>query len=159
MGTTFGQCYLIYILSITIKGIMGSFDRGRLIAIHDEGNREWGMPKITTFAHTEHGDRFGCGAGNQHSYIDADGGLAACDFVPMRFGNVRDTPFHELWPTMRDAIGMPKQHCFARTLNKELAGGTHGSLPLSKETACTICRRHQEKSYPGVYRQLQELID
>ena len=48
--------------------------------------------------------RFGCGAGNQHSYISASGELYPCDFVPMNFGNVKEESIKGLWIEMKNYI-------------------------------------------------------
>lgn len=98
-------------------------DRQKLREIQYRANaRPWEFPKITTFAHTESAEQFGCGAGTQHSYIDASGALNPCDFVPLPFGNIRLTPIESLWPKMNQAMGKPRSGCLAFRLDELTAG-------------------------------------
>lgn len=103
-------------------------DRQKLREIQYRANgRPWEFPKVTTFAHTESADQFGCGAGTQHSYIDASGALNPCDFIPLPFGNIRQRSIETLWPAMNRAMGKPRTGCLAFCLDQ--AGQQTGSCP------------------------------
>lgn len=39
----------------------------------------------------------GCGAGRLYCSIEPEGDVQPCVFMPITVGNVRDTPFHEIW--------------------------------------------------------------
>ena len=89
-------------------------DREELRRIQYQANhRPRKYPKITTFAHTESADQFGCGAGTQHSYIDASGALNPCDFVDRPYGNIKLTAIERLWPAMNKTMGKPHAGCLA----------------------------------------------
>lgn len=130
-------------------------DRKKLIGIHYAANRRPWFPKVTTFAHTESPNRFGCGAGGQHSYLSENGDLYPCDFVHMSFGNVRKESIRHLWREMNDAVGIPKGACFAMTVNNEILEKSGGQLPLNKECSKELCRAHQATEFPKIYRMLQ----
>lgn len=128
--------------------------RKTLISIQNEANQTGQYPKITSFPSTESPLRYGCGAGTQHSYIDSDGSLYPCDFVPLSFGNVAQHPVNELWRQMNQAIGLPKTVCFARQIHKELLGLAQ-PVPLDFSDSRKICEHNQSYTYPGFYKNLQ----
>lgn len=130
-------------------------DREKLIKLQHKANKRSGLPKISTFAYTESELKFGCGAGNQHSYISASGELYPCDFVPMNFGNVKEKSIKKLWIEMKNHIGNPKIGCFAQKVNREVFKQSEGILPLSKEKAINICNKNKSDRYPKYYRDLQ----
>lgn len=131
-------------------------DREKLIKIQHKANKRSDLPKITTFAYTESKAKFGCGAGNQHSYISASGELYPCDFVPMSFGNVKEDSIKKLWIEMKNYIGKPKIGCFAQKVNKEVFKQSEGMLPLNKEKAISICNKNKSDKYPKYYRDLHK---
>ncbi len=128
--------------------------RKTLISIQNEANQTGRYPKITSFPSTESPLRYGCGAGTQHSYIDSDGSLYPCDFVPLSFGNVAKRPVHELWFQMNQTIGLPKTTCFARQIHKELLD-LGRTMPLDCSDSRKICEQNQSHTYPGFYKTLQ----
>lgn len=130
--------------------------RQKLIDIQHRANRTGIYPKITTFAYTESKEKFGCGAGTQHSYISSSGELYPCDFVPMSFGNVRLENVSKLWMEMNGAIGNPKIGCFAMKINNRIKTMANGKLPLCKEDSVALCRKNQSKEFPDFYRVLQK---
>ncbi len=129
--------------------------RNKLIKIQHKANKIKEFPKISTFAYTESEAKFGCGAGNQHSYISASGELYPCDFIPMSFGNVRDTSVRELWKNMNFAIGIPKIGCFAQKVNRKVYEESEAGLPLDKTRSEAICSKNKSKKFPQYYRSLQ----
>lgn len=131
-------------------------DRNKLIKIQYKANKRGDLPKITTFAYTESEAKFGCGAGNQHSYISASGELYPCDFVPMSFGNVKEESIKKLWVEMNNYIGKPKIGCFAQKVNREVFKQSEGILPINKEKAISICDKNKSDKYPKYYRDLQK---
>lgn len=130
-------------------------DRDKLISFQHKANKRNDLPKISTFAYTESEAKYGCGAGNQHSYISASGELYPCDFVPMSFGNVKEESIKKLWLQMKNHIGKPKKGCFAQCVNKEVFKEAKGRLPIQKEKATKICTKNKSDKYPKYYRDLQ----
>lgn len=129
--------------------------RKKLIDIGLRANKTGKFPKITTFAHTESKERYGCGAGTQHSYITAQGDIYPCDFVPMNFGNVKKESIKDIWMDMNKAIGMPKRRCFAMEINPNIKKESI-LLPLDKERSESMCIKCRGKEYPDFYKKLQE---
>ncbi|MCF6464820.1 radical SAM protein [Clostridium sp. Cult2] len=130
-------------------------DRKKLIEIQHKANRKGNLPKITTFAYTESEEKYGCGAGTQHSYVSASGHLYPCDFVPMSFGCIKEKGIKELWKEMNELMGKPKIGCFAQKVNKEVYEKAEGKLPLCKEESIKICKNCISNKFPKYYRDLQ----
>lgn len=83
--------------------------------------------KISCDPYTEGISKFGCGAGLFHSYIDSNGDLYPCDFLPLSFGNSVKETLPEIWLKMRDKILESRvysknfsadNHCLAQKFNK-----------------------------------------
>ena len=129
--------------------------REKLIKLQFKINRKIGFPKMTSFAHTESADKYGCGAGTQHSYITPNGELLPCDFVPLSFGNVAKEDVKDLWQNMNKIIGIPKIGCFANQINQELREYKNTTFPLEKSISEEICLKHQNKTFPKYYQVLQ----
>ena len=137
------------------KVLYNAEDRKKLIDIQHRANRKGNLPKITTFAYTVSEEKYGCGAGTQHSYISASGHLYPCDFVPMNFGSLKEKGIKELWKEMNGLMGIPKIGCFAQKVNKEVYEKAEGQLPLCKEESINICQKCTSNKYPKYYRDLQ----
>ena len=130
-------------------------DREKLINLQHKANRQGNLPKITSFAYTESKEKFGCGAGGQHSYISASGDLYPCDFLPMSFGNIKEKNIKILWEEMNKIIGKPKIGCFAQEVNQEVYKKANQKLPLSKEESTKICSKSKAYGWPKYYKDLQ----
>jgi len=140
---------------ITPDRILTDAERAELRQFHADMNRRKNFPKVAVFAHTEDASRFGCGAGTQHSYIDASGNLYPCDFVPLAFGNVRDRPVSELWKEMHRAIGKPRQTCMVMELyaKKLLSEKTEFPVP-KKDAEDIVAKLDVMEKMPGFYQRL-----
>lgn len=129
--------------------------RKKLVEIQHKANRMGVFPKITTFAYTESREKFGCGAGTQHSYISATGELYPCDFVPMNFGSVKDKEVRLLWKSMNKAVGNPKISCFAQKVNRRVYLESEGKLPLGRAASVRICMKNRCTELPEYYNSVK----
>lgn len=141
---------------ISADRLLSQDDREKLILFHRRMNRPGRRrTKVTVFAHAERAALYGCGAGTQHSYIDAAGNLCPCDFVPLAFGNIREKPIKELWPAMNKLVGRPRERCMILELSSQLQDLQHPmpiTVPISQKI---VCEMRTVKSYPGFYRALK----
>ncbi len=142
---------------ISLDMVLTHSDREKMIAFHKEANRlPASYPKVTVFAHTEQKKLFGCGAGTQHSYIDASGNLCPCDFVPLKIGNIHDKPIRQLWEEMNSLISVPRDRCMILELHKELLAYEKGSFPLETDESKKLLKEmRQVQSLPGFYTTLK----
>ncbi|MFA5859033.1 MAG: radical SAM protein [Elusimicrobiota bacterium] len=140
------------LINLKQEDILTETERRQLINIHRKANYSGKYPKVTAFAQIESFEQFGCGAGTQHSYIDAKGNLYPCDFVPMSFGNVQEQPIKTLWQEMNSIIGKPRDRCMLMETQVEIKKNIKSSLPLQPVEAkkvCNECRKIQ--GLPGFY--------
>lgn len=119
---------------------------------HLQTNRLQKPPKVCAFNQIESPEIFGCGAGTQHLYIQPDGTVCPCDFTPLGFGNVQNTPLADIWKRMNLAMGdNPRSHCFIQKhhalVNRHQAEG----FPLSPETSEQICAEAGAEPMPGYF--------
>ncbi|MCP4138439.1 MAG: radical SAM protein [bacterium] len=144
------------LIKVEAKHILSNDERKYLIDIHKKANLRRKGPKVSVFAHTESPERFGCGAGSQHSYIDSKGNLNPCDFVPLAFGNVLEKPVRELWKEMNAIIGIPRDVCLIHEIHKSVAKKSNGTLPLNENDSKAVCRSCRTmKEFPGFYSAMQ----
>lgn len=89
-------------------------EQNKLIDLHVEMNQNRQYPKVSVFPYVESEDQYGCGAGSQHSFIDADGNFGPCDFLPISYGNLLTEEAEPIWQRMHQEIGKPKCKCYAK---------------------------------------------
>jgi MoaA/NifB/PqqE/SkfB family radical SAM enzyme len=112
----------------------------RIIEIDKKMNRRWGYPKVTSSLRAESAEMFGCGAGIQHSYIDAIGNVYPCDFVPLSFGNINNRSFREIWSDVARAMGKPRVRCFMNQNVQLVQKLSNGDLPLLPQQSQSVCQ-------------------
>jgi MoaA/NifB/PqqE/SkfB family radical SAM enzyme len=127
-------------------------ERAPLRAVHRRTNARRDLPKVSVFAHVEAGDRFGCGAGFQHLYVDAGGNVCPCDFTPVSFGNVWSEPLPDIWARMTRAFGRPRRSCFLLEHADALRRAGKGPLPIPYEHARRVCDFANRGDVPDYYR-------
>lgn len=77
-------------------------DHDRYSKIQHKALLSFNLPKVTFVSLIESQSQFGCCAANLHAYIDSAGNLHPCDFVPLVFGNIHETPIAQLWQKMSE---------------------------------------------------------
>ncbi len=96
------------------KEILTKEEQNKLISIHIEMNENKRYPKVSVFPYIESEAQYGCGAGSQHSFIDADANFGPCDFLPISYGNLLTEDAELIWKRMHEEIGKPKCSCYAK---------------------------------------------
>ncbi|MCX7747784.1 MAG: radical SAM protein [Clostridia bacterium] len=135
--------------------LLNESESKKLIEFHKACNRNRSMPKASVFSYFESDDQFGCGAGVQHSYIDHQGNLYPCDFVPISFGNVFETPVDKLWEGMHEAVGGPREYCISKHHLSGILEKSVKSYPVCAKTLPLACCKCESQSVPGFYRILR----
>lgn len=119
---------------------------------HMEVNRRRKGPKVCAFNHVESPEIFGCGAGTQHLFIEPTGIVCPCDFTPLGFGNVRDSPLAELWLRLNLAMGdNPRTHCFVHRNRERIRAHAGVGFPLPPELSEAVCREAGPEPLPGYF--------
>ena len=104
-------------LTDKIEEVLSEEEKDQLIALHIQLNEDKRYPKASVFPYVESPYQFGCGAGVQHSYIDAKGNFGPCDFMDDTYGNILEENPQEIWKRLTKAMDGPHCKCLAK--NKE----------------------------------------
>lgn len=96
-----------------------------------EYNRRPDGPAVTSFAHMESPEFFGCGAGHSHIYIDGSGEVSPCNMLPISYGNAATESLSVIIERMQAAIPQPCRTCLAFVLRDFFREHAHGRKPIS----------------------------
>ncbi len=94
--------------------VLTAEEQKALIDLHIKMNRSPEYPKVSVFPYVESENQYGCGAGSQHSFVDASGNFGPCDFLPISYGNLLEEEATRIWRRMHQDIGKPKCKCYAK---------------------------------------------
>lgn len=136
------------------KCMLDEPEREELRRLHVRTNRSRHLPKVCSFAHIESGQLYGCGAGFQHIYVDAQGNVCPCDFTPVSFGNVSEENLQVIWKRMREAFCRPRRTCFLMENREKLKDAFAGRLPLAYSEVKGRCDFGAGGGLPEYYRLL-----
>lgn len=89
-------------------------EKNQLKQLHTTLNKDRQYPKVSVFPYFESEDQFGCGAGVQHSYVDAKGNFGPCDFMNETYGNILGENPVEIWQKITSAVDGPHCQCVAK---------------------------------------------
>lgn len=132
--------------------LLSPADVAALRRFHVETNRSGRGPKVCAFNHIESPDIFGCGAGTQHLFVEPSGIVCPCDFTPLGFGNVRETPLADLWRRMNLAMGdNPRTYCFIQRHRDAVQAHAAAGFPLPPGLSEQICRDAGPEPLPAYF--------
>ena len=116
-------------------------ERSMLIDLQDRYNKEGGM-MVNYLGHFEDERHFGCSAGHKMVYVDAFGEVSPCVFIPMTFGNVKETPMKDIYIKMCERF--PTENtCFINKNYKTLQKYLRPDSPIGEEDSLKITREIQ----------------
>jgi MoaA/NifB/PqqE/SkfB family radical SAM enzyme len=133
--------------------LLSEEERRQIIQTDKQVNGWLGYPKMSSSVRSESVELFGCGAGSQHSYIDAAGNVYPCDFVPLSFGNVAQRSFRDIWCEVATTMGGTRNQCFMHENVEAVRQAANGQLPLPPEVSHRICRDAKRADSPDFFRQ------
>lgn len=109
-------------------------------------------PIVTTLAEYECVDFMGCNTGYQTLFIDSAGEVCPCDFTPLSFGNIKETPLKVIWEQMEEFFPRPRADCLMREISKKIDSEV---FPLPPDASKKMIPKFNEKSpYPKIYKKL-----
>lgn len=106
----------------------GEAEFARVFELMAQYNAQEDGIAISSFAHMESPEFFGCGAGHSHIYIDGTGEVSPCNMMPISYGNVLDDDLEIILGRMQEEIKHPYSFCLAHQLRGYFA-------------ECTRCKR------------------
>ncbi len=108
-------------------------ERGVLAAFSKRSYRDRSLPKVTSFADIESKERFGCAAGVQHVYVNTQGDLYPCNFLPLALGNLLREEPQVVWGRLRKHFPFARKGCFLLEHRQELREHWKGFMPFPCE--------------------------
>ncbi|MEO0095559.1 MAG: radical SAM protein [candidate division WOR-3 bacterium] len=104
----------------------------RLKLLHIQSAREKDGLKVITSPFIEDTEKFGCGAGTQHIYVDTSGDLWPCNFLPVSLGNLLREP-EAVKIRLKKYFSKPCGFCILKKYHKELLKYYDNGLPIKFE--------------------------
>lgn len=128
---------------------------------HEAAFNHPNLPKVTSFADFENRARFGCGAGIQHAYVDVNGDLWPCNFLPVSLGNLT-CEAEIVYQRLKEYFNYPCGECILRTRQKELQKLAKSGLPIPFSKARGLLDSHartsKANSVPSFYAAFEPKI-
>ncbi|MBW8014822.1 MAG: radical SAM protein [Planctomycetes bacterium] len=143
-------------LSERDEEILTADESKQIAAFHKRWNRRGKGASVTSFAHLESDETFGCGAGFHHLFVDAVGNVCPCDLTPLKLGNVLEEPLYDIWIRMSKWFDMPRCGCLMKELcDKSGVMHKEGELPICVERSEQLCEEFKRKDkLPVVFANL-----
>ncbi|UCE24830.1 MAG: radical SAM protein [Candidatus Zixiibacteriota bacterium] len=117
-------------------------------------NTDESGPAISSFAHLESPEFFGCGAGFSHIYIDGTGEVSPCNMMPVTFGNAYMENLENIIDSMQTTLKSPCRTCRAYA-QREYFQECVGKEPLTRID--DTCRYPSfDDGLPGFYQILDD---
>jgi MoaA/NifB/PqqE/SkfB family radical SAM enzyme len=114
---------------------VGESDLNRLRVLQYDINKNQELPTIMALPHIGSINNYGCSAGRTHAYVTADGDVCPCDFVPLSFGNITESPFNEIYKKMAVNFPKPAYGCISQMIYQDIKSVADGKLPVRDMTA------------------------
>lgn len=130
-------------------------DLSRLIDLQHEINKDKDLPTIMALPHIGSKNNYGCSAGRTHAYVTADGDVCPCDFVPLSFGNIMESPFSEIYNKMVLNFAKPAYGCISQLIHRDIKSVADGKLPVTDTIALQkLMKALGDRPTPLLYRKL-----
>ena len=116
-----------------------------------------GYPGIFAYDFFESEHYYGCGAGYNYMFIDAQGNVCPCDFVMLSFGNILQKPLKAIWDEISRKFCTPGCVCYANKASAMMAAQKRNTWPLDKadaEEILELCAPYDKKHLPEFYRRM-----
>lgn len=133
----------------------GQEEFDRILAYMKTYNRRETGTVITSFAHMEAPEFFGCGAGFSHIYIDGSGEVSPCNMIPVTYGNATKDDLRETIDRMQADIKHPCRYCIAYELQSFFNKHTRKMRPVPQKDIPPLPLREDDE-LPGFFRLLAE---
>ena len=116
-----------------------------------------GYPGVFAYDFFESEQYYGCGAGYNYMFIDAQGNVCPCDFTMMSFGNVLKRPLTDIWNETSRHFSVPGPVCYANQSAEHLAAQKPEHWPVDRQATRAVlnaCPSYDLKRIPEFYRRM-----
>jgi MoaA/NifB/PqqE/SkfB family radical SAM enzyme len=101
-----------------------------------------GEPGVFAYDYFEHEQLYGCGAGYNYLFIDAEGNACPCDFAMLSFGNIKTRPIADIWRDTSARFRAPGRNCYANVISDSIAACDSTRRPLDPKQSQSVIDRH-----------------
>ena len=116
-----------------------------------------GYPGVFAYDFFESEKYYGCGAGFNYMFIDAQGNVCPCDFTMMSFGNIFDRSIRDIWEETSRHFHTPGPACYANITNDAIFSKKSEEWPLKKGATLQIlneCPSFDIDRLPDFYKRM-----
>jgi MoaA/NifB/PqqE/SkfB family radical SAM enzyme len=116
-----------------------------------------GYPGVFAYDYFESRYFYGCGAGFNYLFVDAQGNACPCDFTMLSLGNIRDKTVAALWEEMSNLFRVPGCHCYANVTSNRISEASPDSWPLNPEESRAVireCPPYDFNDMPEFYKRM-----
>jgi len=110
---------------------------------------------ISSFAHMESPEFFGCGAGHSHIYIDGTGEVSPCNMIPVTYGNAAREELATIINRMQQCFRRPCRTCLACDLRPFFSEHAGKGRPV-RATEIPPVPFPENVELPGFFQVVQE---
>jgi len=118
----------------------------RLKSLHCQASQIKDIPKVITSSHIEDPHKYGCGAGTEHIYVDTEGNLWPCNFLPISLGNILKEP-EFVQKRLHKYFNKPCGYCILKKCRQEFLRFYKGHLPIPFESIEGILKKRLKFDY------------
>jgi MoaA/NifB/PqqE/SkfB family radical SAM enzyme/ubiquinone/menaquinone biosynthesis C-methylase UbiE len=111
----------------------------------DEYNNMEDGIAISSFAHMESPEFFGCGAAHSHIYIDGTGEVSPCNMIPISYGNAAKEDLSTIIAKMQSDFKRPCRFCLAHLLQDFFSKHARKAKPVPAEAIPPIPLPEEEE--------------
>jgi len=115
----------------SVKLDFGEREFERIFQYMHEYNQQQDGLAISSFAHMESPEFFGCGAGQSHIYVDGTGEVSPCNMIPVSYGNAAKEDLSAIVARMQRDFRNPCQVCLAHLLQDFFREHSRKARPVS----------------------------
>jgi MoaA/NifB/PqqE/SkfB family radical SAM enzyme len=116
-----------------------------------------GYPGVFAYDYFESDLFYGCGAGYNYMFIDAQGNVCPCDFTMVSIGNIRERSVKEIWKETSSLFRRPGIGCYANKCSHKIAAMAPKEFPLHAEASREVieeCPPFNEGELPLFYKEM-----
>ena len=125
--------------------------------IQKKCTKQKGYPGVFAYDYFESKKYYGCGAGFNYLFVDAQGNLSPCDFTMVSFGNLRDRPIRDIWEETSSHFRIPGCKCYANVISQYVASRRPRHWPLNYRDSRQVvedCPPYDTSDIPEFYRRV-----
>lgn len=128
--------------------------RNQIIKLHKKVTATPSLPQLTTLSYLEGPEMTGCGAGGvSHMYVDAQGMLRPCDFVPITFGDLTQKTVREVYEKMRRVFKRPDNKCFMVKHGRVIAKALNGRPVVHIDEVMELIEEIRTETAPAMHQE------